>query len=76
DLPFATAYLDDILVASVNEQEHHEHLQQVLQKLSEYSLKLKPQKCEFFRTKVNFVGVEKPNSPSAAITLPAFSADG
>ena len=53
---FVIAYLDDILIYSENEAQHTRHVKQVLQALDEYSLRLKLKKCEFHKTKVNFLG--------------------
>lgn len=50
------AYLDDILIYSENEEQHTGHVLEVLQALDEYSLRLKLKKCEFHKTKVNFLG--------------------
>uniref|UniRef100_A0A5S6QRD6 Reverse transcriptase domain-containing protein n=1 Tax=Trichuris muris TaxID=70415 RepID=A0A5S6QRD6_TRIMR len=44
-LDFCYVYLDDILVASRSEQEHETHLKQLFQRLSEYGVKLNPEKC-------------------------------
>ena len=53
---FVIAYLDDILVYLKNEEQHTKHVRKVLTALDAYSLRLKPQKCEFHKTKVNFLG--------------------
>jgi hypothetical protein len=53
---YAIAYLDDILVYSDNEREHVEHVKEVLRRLREYGLELKPTKCEFHKTEVEFLG--------------------
>ena len=45
-LPFATAYLDDIIIWSKTEVEHLLHLQTVFQRLESAGLKLKREKCE------------------------------
>jgi len=53
---FTFAYLDDILVFSDSEEEHRRHVRQVLEILRANSLHLKPHKCKWFRTSVNFLG--------------------
>jgi hypothetical protein len=53
---FVIAYLDDILVYSSNMTEHYEHVERVLEKLKEYDLELKPEKCEFHKEEVEFLG--------------------
>jgi len=53
---FVIAYLDDILVYSDNEQEHVQHVKTVLECLDKFELKLKPEKCEFHKEEVEFLG--------------------
>src|SRR5690606_21479007 len=52
---FCTAYLDDILIYSDNISEHRIHVQQVLEALREAGLYLKPEKCEFHTTTVQYL---------------------
>ena len=54
---FASAYLDDILIYSETLEEHKSHVRQVLQKLSDNGLHLKPEKCQFFREEVKYLGL-------------------
>lgn len=56
DFPFATAYLDDILIFSPDFSSHDNHLRSVLKKLSDNCLKIKLSKCDFFRHEVQFLG--------------------
>lgn len=49
-------YLDDILVYSRTEEEHHEHLRQVLNLLRQHKLYGKLSKCEFDRDAVEYLG--------------------
>jgi hypothetical protein len=53
---FTFAYLDDILVYSNSEEEHREHVRQVLEILRASNLHLKPHKCKWFCTSVSFLG--------------------
>jgi len=53
---FVLVYLDDILVFSSSEEEHERHLRLVLQRLREAKLYASPSKCEFWRTRVEFLG--------------------
>jgi len=49
-------YLDDILVCSRNNEEHVQHVRQVLQRLLENKLFVKAEKCEFHVNSVSFLG--------------------
>ena len=50
NLTYALVYLDDVLVFSDTEKEHLIRLRAVLELFQEHGLKLKPSKCNFFRT--------------------------
>ena len=54
-LNWCIIYLDDIIVFSETPQEHIKRLCGVLQKLASAGLKLKPNKCEFFK-KITYLG--------------------
>ena len=53
---FVMVFTDDILVYSMNEVEHKEHLRLVLGKLREHQLYAKFSKCEFWLKEVGFLG--------------------
>ena len=53
---FVIVYLDDILIYSKTREDHAEHLRAVLTTLREHQLYAKAQKCELFRTKVEYTG--------------------
>jgi hypothetical protein len=53
---FVVVFIDDILVFSKTEKEHDEHLRLVLKKLRSNQLYAKFSKCEFWSTKVAFLG--------------------
>jgi hypothetical protein len=50
------AYLDDILVLGSDFEDHVTKLGNVLSRFKKYKLKLKPNKCQFFRKEVKFLG--------------------
>ena len=49
-------YLDDIIIFGRTFQEHAERLKQVLGRIRQANLKLKPEKCELFQDQVRFLG--------------------
>jgi hypothetical protein len=53
---FVVVYLDDILVYSRTYEEHVGHVRKVLQKLKDANLRIKPQKSEFHKQEVLFLG--------------------
>jgi len=53
---FAVCYLDDILIYSTNEEDHEEHMRQVLQRLNVFDLYCKAEKCQFVVSEVGFLG--------------------
>ena len=55
-LSWCIIYLDDIIVFSDNPADHLQRLQGVFAKLDKAGLKLKPSKCEFFKTKITYLG--------------------
>ena len=55
-LNWCIIYLDYIIVFSETPQEHIRRLHGVFQKLASVGLKLKPNKCEFFKKKITHLG--------------------
>jgi len=53
---FASAYLDDILIHSNSEEEHEGHVKWIMQQLLDAGLYMKPEKCEFHKTTVRYLG--------------------
>ncbi|XP_038062329.1 uncharacterized protein LOC119732798 [Patiria miniata] len=49
-------YLDDIIVFSTTFDEHLKRLELVFSRLQQHGLKVKPAKCSFFKTEVNYLG--------------------
>ena len=54
-LDFIFVYQDDILVASCSPEEHHQHLRQLFQRLSDNGLVINPAKCVFGKPEVSFL---------------------
>ncbi|XP_050780944.1 uncharacterized protein K02A2.6-like [Gopherus flavomarginatus] len=55
-LPGVQCYLDDILVTGRNEEDHLRNLEATLQRLEEYGLRVRKDKCEFFQPSVEYLG--------------------
>ena len=55
-LSWCIIYLDDITVFSDSPSEHLCRLRGVFAKLDKAGLKLKPNKCEFFKTRITYLG--------------------
>jgi hypothetical protein len=49
-------FVDDVIIYSATEEEHFQHLDQVIQPLVDLGFKLKLSKCHFFQEKVEFLG--------------------
>ena len=56
DLPFAMAYLDDIIIYSSTPEEHLEHIKTVFEKLCDAKLSMKLSKCHFFAKEIQYLG--------------------
>jgi len=54
---FASAYLDDVLIYSDSEEEHVGHVKWIMQRLLKAGLYLKPEKCEFHKETVRYLGL-------------------
>ena len=55
-LKFAMTYLDDIMIFSQDELQYLEHLEIVFSHLREAGLKMKCSKCDFFKSKIHYLG--------------------
>ena len=52
----AVVYLDDVIVWGWTFEEHYQRLATVLGRFRTAGLKLKPKKCDLFKTEVSFLG--------------------
>lgn len=48
--------MDDIVVTGLTKQDHLSNLNNVLQRLSDAGLKLRKDKCDFFKDEIQFLG--------------------
>ena len=53
---FAMGYLDNIIIYSRTEKEHLEHLEEIFDRLRAAGLKLKLEKCSFFKRHIQYLG--------------------
>ena len=56
DLPFAMAYLDNIIIYSSTPEEHLQHIKTVFEKLRHAKLSMKLSKCHFFAKEIQYLG--------------------
>ena len=56
DLPFAMAFLDDIIIYSSTPEEHLQHIKTVFEKLPHAKLSMKLSKCHFFAKEIQYLG--------------------
>lgn len=56
ELPFASAYIDDIIIASNSPEEHSQHLKMVLERLKRFGLVVNPNKCIIAQPEVEYLG--------------------
>ena len=53
---FAMGYLDDIIIFSKSEEEHLQHLEEIFTQLRKFGLKMKREKCSFFKIHIQYLG--------------------
>ena len=53
---FAMGYLDDIIIFSSNKSEHLKHIEEILNRLECFGLKMKRERCEFFKKHIQYLG--------------------
>ena len=56
NLTYALIYLDNVIVYSKTEEEYLVRFHAILEWFMEHGLKLKPSKCNFFHTKISYLG--------------------
>ncbi|KAF6035044.1 hypothetical protein EB796_006640 [Bugula neritina] len=56
ELPGVAAYLDDLIITGSTVDEHWANLNRLLAKLQEHGFRLRLDKCEFFKTSVEYLG--------------------
>ena len=56
DCNFALGHLHDIIIFSKTEEEHLQHLEEIFERLRKAGLKLKLQKCSFFKKHIQYLG--------------------
>ena len=75
-LKYCIIYLDDIIIFSKTPKEHISRLHKVFQKLDEAGLHLKPNKCEFFRDRLEYLGQsQKDSSHSKLASTQKYNSD-
>ena len=53
---FTMGYLDDIIIFSKTEEEHLQHLEEIFIRLRKFGLKMKREKCSFFKKHIQYLG--------------------
>ena len=53
---FAMGYMDDIIIFSKTEEEHLRHLEEIFVRLRKFGLKMKREKCSFFKKHIQHLG--------------------
>ena len=56
DLKGIACFQDDIIVTGKNKEEHRENLIKLFERLNEYGIKVKIEKCQFYRKEVQYLG--------------------
>jgi len=54
--PFTANLLDDLIATGRNDSEHLENLKEVFKRCKEAGFQLNKEKCEFFKTQVEYLG--------------------
>lgn len=56
DLPHVGVFLDDIIITGSTSQDHLSNLHKVFSRLQSHGLRVRKDKCEFFKKSVNYLG--------------------
>ena len=56
NLMYTLIYLDDVVVFANTEAEHLKRLHTIFERFHEHGLKLKPTKCDFFKSEITYLG--------------------
>ena len=54
---FVMGFLDDIIIFSKTEEEHLQHLEEIFIRLRKFGLKMKHEKCSFFKKHIQYLGL-------------------
>lgn len=73
------SYLDDIIVVGKTINEHHQQLNELFKRISEWGFHIKGEKCSFFQPSINYLGFivdsngrrPDPSKTAAIINMPA-----
>lgn len=52
----AFLYIDDVIIVGCSENHHLQNIRKVFETFRKYNLKINPEKCQFFRPEVTFLG--------------------
>ena len=53
---FVMGYLEDIIIFSKTKEEHLQHLEEIFVRLRKFGLKMKREKCSFFKKHIQYLG--------------------
>ncbi|KAA3681392.1 uncharacterized protein DEA37_0013250 [Paragonimus westermani] len=56
DIPYAMAYMDDIIIVSSSVDDHIQHLHTVFQRIRDYGFTLRIEKCEIMLSNIRYLG--------------------
>ena len=49
-------YLDDVILFGETLQKYNDRLREIFERLRQFNLKIEPDKCEFLKTELNYLG--------------------